>query len=174
MEPNSLDKRRFAKTINFLKRFEPSGKTLLDLGVKNPLSHELEREGYNVINTQGEDLDVNPECLQNYPKVDAVTAFEILEHLVSPMHVLQNLPANHLVATVPLNLWFSKPYYNKNDIYDRHYHEFYDWQFEMLLEKAGWEIQYSEKWTAPINKIGFRPILRFFYPRFMAIYAIRK
>lgn len=174
MEPNFLDKRRFAKTLNFIKKFESPGETFLDLGVKNPLSREIEKAGYTVINTQGEDLDLNPNCLNSYPKVDAVTAFEIFEHLVSPLQVLQNLPSNNLVATVPLNLWFSTPYYNKNDVFDRHFHEFYDWQFEMLLEKAGWTIDYIEKWTAPTYKIGFRPLLRFFYPRFMAIHAVRK
>jgi hypothetical protein len=164
---------RFKKTINFLKKVEPNCKSILDLGVKNTLSQRLESTGYQVQNTQGEDLDLNPECLLNYPKVDLVTAFEILEHLVSPYPILKNLPSNKLVATVPMSLWFAKPYRNKNDKFDMHYHEFVDWQFEMLLNKAGWKITYIEKWKAPTYQIGIRPLLRFMYPRFLAVHAIR-
>ena len=54
---------------------------------------------------------------------------------------------------------------------DRHYHEFEDWQFDWLLEKAGWNIKKRQKWTSPISKIGIRPILRKFTPRYYAVYA---
>ena len=42
------------------------------------------------------------------------------------------------MVCVPLNLWFASAYRNKTDLWDRHYHEFEDWQFDWLLEKAGW------------------------------------
>ncbi|MDX9769077.1 MAG: hypothetical protein RBT19_01855, partial [Tenuifilaceae bacterium] len=129
---------------------------------------------YNVQNTQGEDLDLEPEKLKRYTGAEVVTAFEILEHLVSPFVLLKILPANRLVATVPLSLWFTNPYRNINDRYDWHYHEFVDWQFDMLLSRAGWDITYREKWTAPTYQLGIRPILRFFYPRFYAVHAVRK
>ena len=29
-----------------------------------------------------------------------------------------------------------------------------------LLEKAGWNIKKTEKWTSPVKRVGFRPILR--------------
>ncbi len=76
-----------------------------------------------------------------------------------------------IITTIPLNLWFAKAYRSKTDAWDRHYHEFEDWQFDWLLEKSGWNIKKTEKWTSPINKIGFRPILRKFTPRFYAVYA---
>lgn len=174
MDPQKLQEKRFAKTIQFLKKVQPNCKTILDLGIENTLSVRLSSLGYTVQNTKGEDLDLIPESLLEYPKVDTVTAFEILEHLVSPYPVLKNIPSNNLVVTVPMSLWFSEPYRNKNDKFDMHYHEFVDWQFEMLLNKAGWEIKYSEKWTAPTYQIGIRPILRFFYPRFLAVHAVRK
>jgi len=43
-----------------------------------------------------------------------------------------------------------------------------------LLEKTDWNIKNREKWTSPINKIGFRPILRKYTPRYYAVYAERK
>lgn len=173
MNAKKLELKRFQKTIDFLKKVEPNCKHILDLGVKNRLSEKLISLGYNVQNTIGEDLDLEPESIAKYNNAEVITAFEILEHLVSPFVLLKNLPANRLVVTVPLRLWFSKPYRNLNDKFDWHYHEFESWQFDMLLKKAGWEITYSEKWTAPTYQIGIRPILRYFYPRFYAVHAIR-
>jgi hypothetical protein len=102
-----------------------------------------------------------------------VTAIEILEHLISPLQVLTSLPAKKLVATIPLRLWFAPAYKSKTDPWDRHYHEFEDWQFDWLLEKAGWKIINRKKWVSPSNKIGFRPFLRNITPRFYAVYAER-
>ena len=56
MSTNRIKLERFKKTINFLKRVEPDCKNIFDLGVKNRLSEELTLQGYNVQNTQGEDL----------------------------------------------------------------------------------------------------------------------
>ncbi|HPX06952.1 MAG TPA: hypothetical protein PLC17_13520, partial [Tenuifilaceae bacterium] len=94
---------------------------------------------------------------------------EILEHLVSPFPLLRDLP-----ATIPLRLWFAPAYKSKTDKWDKHYHEFEDWQFDMLLEKAGWTIVDRAKWTSPIHKLGIRPILRMFTPRYYAVYAVRR
>ena len=67
----------------------------------------------------------------------------------------------------------SSAYRSKTDMRDRHYHEFEDWQFDWLLEKAGWKIKAREKWTNPTKKIGVRPILRWFTPRYYIVYAER-
>jgi hypothetical protein len=76
-----------------------------------------------------------------------------------------------LIATIPLDLWFVKAYRSKTEEWDRHYHEFEDWQFDWLLEKSEWNIKETQKWTSPVNKIGFRPVLRKFTPRYYAVYA---
>ena len=164
--------KRYRKTLAILQRFAPKGTSILDLGVRNPFSEVMEKEGYVVSNTEGEDLDLHPEMLKNY-QGEMVTALEILEHLVNPFGVLQQLPAKKLLITVPLRLWFAKAYRNDKDQRDCHYHEFEDWQLDMLLEKAGWQIQYREKWTHPVGKLGFRPLLRYFVPRYYAVYAQR-
>lgn len=161
---------RYQKTLEFLNNSIPAKSIILDLGVRNPFSEIMEENGYTVINTEGEDLDLLPELVKAH-KVDVVTAFEIFEHLIAPFNVLREIEATKLVTTIPLNLWFAKAYRSKTDMWDRHYHEFEDWQFDWLLEKSGWDIKTSEKWTSPSSKIGFRPILRKFTPRYYAVYA---
>lgn len=168
----TLPIKRYQKTLNFLKEVLPAPATILDLGVRNPFTEIMEQNGYTVYNTSGEDLDELPEIVKNY-RVDAVTAFEIFEHLLSPYSVLKVIEAKKLITTIPLNLWFAKAYRSKTDLRDRHYHEFEDWQFDWLLEKSGWKIIYSEKWKSPITNFGIRPFLRKITPRYYAVYAER-
>ena len=167
---SELPLKRYDKTLVFLQSVLPAPATILDLGVRNPFTEIMEKHGYKVYNTLGEDLDLLPDIVKKYD-VDAVTSFEIFEHLLSPFTVLKAIECKKLITTIPLNLWFAKAYQSKVDMRDRHFHEFEDWQFDWLLEKTGWDIKKKEKWTSPIGKIGFRPILRKFTPRYYAIYA---
>ena len=162
----------YKHTLNFLDQFVSKEDKILDLGVENPFSELLLEKGYNVTNTKGEDLDIDTEAVKT-DEFDVVTAFEIFEHLVSPFNVLQDIKATKLVASVPLKLWFASAYRSKTDEWDRHYHEFEDWQFDWLLEKAGWRIKKREKFTNPVRKVGIRPILRRFTPRYYLVYAER-
>lgn len=165
-------KKRYKYTLRFLKKHIPNSESILDLGEYNPFSKIMQDHGYSVENTKGEDLDFDTSTIEN-SKSDVVTAFEIFEHLLSPFTVLRSIKTDKLVASIPLRLWFSTAYRSKTDMLDRHYHEFEDWQFDWLLEKTGWKIIASEKWTNPTNKIGFRPILRWFTPRYYIVYAER-
>lgn len=158
--------------MEFLDGVAPPPAKLLDLGVPNPFSKILQDRGYEVTNTGGEDLDLETSAVKD-KSYDLVTAFEIFEHLVAPFNVLRDIEAPKLVATIPLKLWFSSAYRSSTDPRDRHFHEFEDWQFDWLLEKAGWRIIKTTKWTNPVNKIGVRPLLRKFTPRYYAVYAER-
>ena len=151
----------------------PTGTEVLDLGVSNPFSEIMKAEGYSVTNTGGEDLDLDTSAVKN-TNAEVVTAFEIFEHLLAPYQVLKDIKTTKLVASIPLRLWFAPAYRSKTDMWDRHYHEFEDWQFDWLLEKSGWEIKNREKFTHPVKKIGFRPLLRLFTPRYYIVYAERK
>jgi len=164
--------KRYKHTFRFLENTISKEHSILDLGVTNPFSELLVNEGFNVTNTIGEDLDLDTSSVQT-DNFDVVTAFEIFEHLVSPFNVLKDIKAKKLVASIPLNLWFASAYRSKTDERDRHYHEFEDWQFDWLLEKAGWRIIKREKFTNPVKKIGLRPILRHFTPRYYLVYAER-
>lgn len=169
---NKVLSRRYTKTLAFVKQTLPVGSTVLDVGITNPLSRLFEQEGYTVTNTNGEDLDDFPESVNQF-KTDAAFAFEILEHLINPMGVLKNIPTKRLYASVPLSLWFAKAYRNKKDRWDQHFHEFEDWQFDWLLEKSGWEIIRTEKWTSPTGVLGVRPLLRHITPRYYIVEAKR-
>jgi|TARA_R110000851_G_scaffold207537_2_gene359828 hypothetical protein len=162
--------KRYKHTLRFLKNVISKEEKILDLGVPNPFSEILTQEGFDVTNTKGEDLDLETRVVKT-EEFDVVTAFEIFEHLVSPFNVLKDIQAKKLVASVPLKLWFASAYKSKTDEWDRHYHEFEDWQFDWLLEKAGWRIVKREKFTNPIKKIGIRPILRRITPRYYLVYA---
>ena len=172
MYENTFPNKRFKHTIEFLEKHISNSETILDLGVENPLSKIMKTHGYSVTNTNGEDLDTDTSNIET-ASTDVVTAFEILEHLISPFTVLKSIKSKKLVASIPLNLWFSPAYRSKTDMLDRHYHEFEDWQFDWLLEKSGWKIIDRQKWTNPTKKIGIRPILRWFTPRYYIVYAER-
>ena len=173
MYENSYPNKRFAHTAAFLEEVLPKGASILDLGVPNPFTEIMEAHGYKVTNTTGEDLDLSTALLKS-TTAQAVTAFEIFEHLLSPFTVLRDINANKLVASVPLKLWFSPAYRSKTDPWDRHYHEFEDWQFDWLLDKSGWEVKKREKFTHPVKRIGLRPLLRLITPRYYLVYAERK
>lgn len=173
MYENTFPNKRYRNTLSFLKKHVNIDEPILDLGSDNPFSEIMKKAGYTVSNTQGEDLDLNFDSVTR-SKAQVVTAFEIFEHLVAPFNVLCEIKAPKLVASIPLRLWFAPAYKHKTDPWDRHYHEFEDWQFDWLLEKAGWVIQDRLKWSNPVSKIGLRPLLRAFTPRYYIVYAERK
>lgn len=172
MYENNFPNKRYKHTIAFLQKHINTSESILDLGVENPFSEIMKSNGYQVDNTGGEDLDIDFKKVGS-SNAEVITAFEIFEHLVAPFNVLKEIKAKKLVASIPMQLWFSSAYRSKTDPWDRHYHEFEDWQFDWLLEKAGWTIKDSTKWANPSKKLGIRPILRLFTPRYYIVYAER-
>lgn len=170
MYEHTYPDKRFRLTLEFLNKHVGRQERILDLGVSNPFSNIMEREGFKVSNTSGEDLDLDQSAL-TAGGYDVVTAFEIFEHLLNPFTVLQHVQCGKLVISVPLRLWFSPAYRSKTDPWDRHFHEFEDWQLDWLLQKTGWKIIAREKWTNPVKKFGIRPLLRKFTPRYYIVYA---
>lgn len=166
-------KKRYDKTLAFVQQQLSSGSRLLDLGVENAFTPQLKAAGYHVENTQGENLD---DDFLGYAQkeVDCVTAFEIFEHMLAPYNLLKNIKSKRLIASVPLKLWFAEAYWNEADDWDKHYHEFEVKQFKFLLERSGWTIKRLERWTSPDpKKIGIRPLLRYFVPRYCIVYCER-
>jgi hypothetical protein len=170
MYENTYPDKRFQITMDFLQKHVSKSERILDLGVSNPLSKIMEKEGFSVQNTSGEDLDLDQSALQN-ESYDVFTGFEIFEHLLNPFMVLNAITCDKLLISVPLKLWFANAYRSKTDKWDRHYHEFEAWQLDWLLEKTGWKIVDSVQFTHPVKKIGFRPLLRYFTPRYYLVYA---
>ena len=165
--------RRFQKTGEFVQKHLPKNASLLDLGTPNSLSTYLSNAGFNVQNTKGENLDTDYHHYLN-TEADCVTAFEIFEHMLAPFNILNQLKCNKLIASVPLKLWFASAYWNNDDDWDKHYHEFEKKQFDLLLERTGWEIKDSLLWASPDHKkIGVRPLLRYITPRYYMVYCER-
>ena len=164
---------RYSKTLDFIDGLISPSDKILDLGPVNPLSKLMVEKGFDVENTlEQTDLDLDYEVVKN-DKYSVVTAFEILEHLVSPFPLLNSISANKLVISVPLRLWFATAYWNEHDPFDRHYHEFEPRQLDMLLEKAGWTIRKKDQWASGSRKFGIRPFLRRITPRYYIVYCER-
>ena len=144
---------------------------ILDLGTPNDFSEIMKNAGYEVENTKGENLDVDFKIVSE-SDADLITAFEIFEHMLAPFNLLNSLKNKKLIASIPLKLWFASAYWNENDDWDKHYHEFEPKQFQLLLKRSNWNIIQSEKWKSyNPKKIGIRPILRRFYSRYYIVYC---
>lgn len=165
--------KRYDRTLSFVKKHIKPNSKILDLGTENAFSNILKQEGYSVYNTQGENLDIDYSPYTD-TEVDFITSFEIFEHMLAPFNILRAMKTNKMIASVPLKLWFTDAYWNEKDDWDKHYHEFEIKQFNFLLQQTGWEIKDSETWTSSDwRKIGIRPILRHFTPRYYIVYCER-
>lgn len=169
------DKKRQDFTLQFLARHAAPGSSLLDLGDESELSGRM-RETYRVQVTGTYDLDFEPGRMTG-AGFDAVTSFEVFEHLLNPFSVLTAIEAPRLICSVPLDIWFVPPWRGPRK-WDWHYHEFHDWQFDYLLEKTGWKITDSAKLIDAKTSFGIRPVLRgewlrYFYPRYYFVAAVR-
>ncbi len=168
----SSHRKRHEKTIAFLEKHIAKNDSILDLGVESNLSRKMRESGYNVLNTQGENLDDNYHKYLDC-KVEVVTAFEIFEHMLAPFNILSQIKAEKLVVSVPLKLWFANAYWNDQDEWDKHYHEFERRQLDLLLKRTNWKIMDSQQWVSAEWKLGIRPILRRFFPRYYIVYCER-
>ena len=171
--PDASHRDRFERTLAFVGETLAPPARLLDLGPDNALAGRFRSAGYDVENTGTVDLDEAPDVAA--ADADALVGFEILEHLVNPLGVLRAAAPPRLFVSVPLRLWFAPAYRSSSDPRDRHYHEFEDWQFDWLLEKAGWEVVRRAKWTPRPGGLpnGLRPVLRRFTPRWYVVEARR-
>jgi len=93
---NNFPHKRYQITLDFLKKHIAKNESILDLGVFNPFSEILINEGFNVANTQGQDLDLDTSIVKKND-FDVVTAFQIFEHMVAPFNVLSNIKTNKLI-----------------------------------------------------------------------------
>ena len=91
---NKTHERRFSNSLKFLHAASPPPARILDLGTPNELGRRMQLAGYEVTNTEGDLEQVTTPLGED---ADLVTAFEILEHLVSPYNVcVQSRPPDLL------------------------------------------------------------------------------
>jgi hypothetical protein len=163
--------RRFDLTIDFIGKHINKDMKILDLGIPNELSEQTKSKGYNVSNTAPRvDLDIDFEIVKS-DEYQVVTAFEIIEHLFNPYTILKNIKADKLIASVPLNVWFSPSHWSNTEPWDCHYHEFEVRQFNRLLEKTGWKLIEGKTFKCPHKLFGIRPFLRRIYPSYYIVYC---
>ena len=86
MYKENYPKKRYRLTLDFINKYISKDDVILDLGVDNPLSKLLKLKGYNVSNTNGEDLDIDFKAVEKN-NANVICAFQILEHLVSPYNI---------------------------------------------------------------------------------------
>ena len=84
MYEKTFPNKRFKYTLDFLKKHISTSETLLDLGVPNPFSKIMLDHGYKVVNTIGEDIDIDQTALKS-EEYDVVTFNRMAEpSLFSP------------------------------------------------------------------------------------------
>ena len=152
--------RRFAVTLRHL--VPPLQQPVLDLGPANALARTIERRhNVRVDHTGAHDLDregLAGICPGPY---GTITAFEILEHLMNPLFVLEGCrevlrPNGVLYLSVPRrhpHEWL----FGKSP---EHFHEFAPDELRWLLDRAGFDIAHFAMANTSELGVGVRPVLR--------------
>lgn len=153
---------RWGKTIEFLRGSEAVRRPVssgLDIGDRTPMTDRLESLFGCRFDTTSVDLDVG-SLDGRYP---VATAFEVLEHLYNPLHlllevrkVLEPAPASRLFISTPA--W--KPELLQSP---DHFHEMTRRSLESLIDRAGFAVvRRGEFRIRPLwfSFTGLRPMLR--------------
>ncbi|MFQ5599654.1 MAG: class I SAM-dependent methyltransferase [Candidatus Krumholzibacteriia bacterium] len=152
-------RRRFDATLRCIESVQPPA---LDIGPPNALAREVERRfGVTIENTGMHDLDrerIRDFCPGPYA---TITGFEILEHLLNPLLVLDGCrevlqPDGVLYVSVPRrSAWewlFGKS--------PEHFHEFAADELRWMLDKGGFQIERWVELSTSEMSFGIRPLLR--------------
>ena len=152
-------RRRFRVTLDFI---DVLPQPALDMGPPNALAHDMQRRfGVELENTGAHDLDREPIAAVRAGPFAAITSFEVLEHVMNPLFVLDGCRAvlqRHGVLYVsvprrhPWEWLFGKS--------PEHFHEFARDELVWLLDKAGFEVEKLEMHNTSELGMGVRPVLR--------------
>jgi hypothetical protein len=162
-------RRRFAVTLRQL--VSPLPQPVLDLGPANALAREIERRHtVRVEHTGTHDLDrerLAGICPGPY---GTVTAFEILEHVMNPLFVLEGCRE---VLRPDGVLYLSVPRRHPHEwLFGRcaeHFHEFAPDELRWLLDKAGFDIAAFAMVNTSELGVGLRPVLRRFFRNLLVV-----
>jgi len=155
---------RWEKSLAFVRA---SGAILLpvraglDIGDRTPATDMLEAHFGCRFDTTSVDLDTEPlDRAKSYP---VVTAFEVIEHLYNPLHLLLQIrdaldpaPSSRLFLSTPA--W--KPAFLQSP---DHFHEMPKRSLDALIARAGFEVARSAEFgiRSPLFCLrGVRPMLR--------------
>jgi hypothetical protein len=133
----------------------------LDIGDRTPVTEMLEAHFGCRFDNTAVDLDTEPlDVTTRYP---VVTAFEVIEHLYNPLHLLLEIrealdpaPSSRLFLSTPA--W--KPRFLQSP---DHFHEMPKRSLDALLSRAGFEVARSAGFGIRSHLFclrGVRPLLR--------------
>jgi SAM-dependent methyltransferase len=157
---------RWRKTIDFVSRslpFERACSPGLDLGDRTPLTESLEQLFGCPFESTAIDLDVD----RLSGSFSVVTAFEVLEHLYNPLHLLLEVrrilagEGGRLFVSMPL----AKPAFLESP---DHFHEMSRKAALSLFERAGFRVERSGEFRIrhPLFYLtGVKPLLRAWYEK---------
>ncbi len=151
---------RWAKTLLFLRPFNAN--VGLDIGDRTPFSENLE-EFYNC-EFKNTDIDLDIGVLKG--KYDIVTAFEVIEHLYNPLHMLLQISN---ILNKNGRLYLSTPVGKPRYLWSEdHFHEMYRSSLISLINRAGFRVLRIKKIRIqPFSFYftGIRPLLRLIYEK---------
>jgi SAM-dependent methyltransferase len=148
---------RHSRTIEFIGTRQLG--RVLDLGERNPLTARIEdRYGILIENTSG-DLD----DLALTGTFDTVLCFEVIEHLMNPLRILQQV---HRVLEPSGSFFLSTPKHKPHFLWDKHHFTEFDWKrLSALIARAGFQVMRKDEFrTMPMwwYFTGIRPLIRMF------------
>lgn len=155
---------RWEKSLDFVRASDAiqlPARAGLDIGDRTPATVLLEAHFGCRFDITSVDLDTEPLGLATrYP---VVTAFEVIEHLYNPLHLLLEIrdaldpaPSSRLFLSTPA--W--KPGFLQSP---DHFHEMPKRSLDALLSRAGFEVMRSAEFgiRSPLFCLrGVRPLLR--------------
>lgn len=133
----------------------------LDIGDRTPATDMLEAHFGCRFDTTCVDLDTEPlDTASRYP---VVTAFEVIEHLYNPLHLLLQIRAA-LNPAPSSRLFLSTPAWKPGFLQSPdHFHEMPKRSLDALIARAGFEVVRSAEFgiRSPLFCLkGVRPLLR--------------
>ena len=155
---------RWEKTRAFLNNYKAN--TGLDIGDRTPFTDQLEF----LFNCPFENTTFDLDEGKLEGEYDIVTAFEIIEHLFNPLHLLTEIAGilkdgGKLYLSTPKG----KPYFLWSE---DHFHEMRYDRIKTLINRAGFRIiRKKEIRIHPIRFYfsGFRPLLRLIYDKHLLL-----
>lgn len=157
---------RWQRSMGFLDGWRPSPDLHargLDLGDRTPMTEMLEERFGFPFDSSAIDLDTE----QLSGRYGVVAAFEVLEHLFNPLHLL--LEVRKVMAGPDARLFVSMPLARPELLRSpEHFHEMSRREALALFHRAGFRVERSTVFRIrrPLFYLGgLKPLLRFFFER---------
>ena len=147
--------------VNYLKKEELQGKSIVDIGEANPKKSCIE----NMLLQKIDSFDANFDYdFTSDKKYDVIFCLEVLEHLYNPLRFLENISRMlNKDGIIYLSTPYQYPHFLKSP---RHYHEIPSDRIQWLFDAANLDMVDKVKITLAGNWynhiFGIRPMLRYF------------